>query len=146
MAEQRIDPYRVYKYKVEIGGITRAGFREASGLDSSQDAIEYREGTFELHANKLPGLNKSSNITLKWGITDKDSEIWDWRKKCIDGKVERQNGAIILCNDAGDPKIRWNFVSGWPTKYTGPSFNATGNEVAIETLEIAHEGIKREKA
>jgi phage tail-like protein len=141
----RTDPYRVYKYRVEIGGITRGGFREAAGLDSSQDPIEYREGTDELHAKKLPGLNKSSNITLKWGITD-DPEIWEWRKKCIDGKVERQNGAIILCSDAGEDKIRWNFVEGWPTKYVGPSFNATGNEVAIETLEIAHEGIKREKA
>ncbi len=138
----RTDPYRVYKYKVEIDGITRGGFREASGLDSSQDPIEYREGTDPLHAKKLPGLNKSSNITLKWGITD-DAQLWEWRKKSIDGKVERKNGSIVLYNDAGEEKIRWNFMEGWPTKWTGPSFNATGNEVAIETLEIAHEGITK---
>lgn len=138
----RTDPYRVYKYKVEIDGITRGGFREASGLDSAQDPIEYREGTDELHAKKLPGLNKSSNISLKWGITD-DAQLWEWRKKCIDGKVERKNGSIVLYNDAGEEKIRWNFVEAWPTKWTGPSFNATGNEVAIETLEIAHEGLKK---
>ena len=138
----RTDPYRVYKYKVEIDGITRGGFREASGLDSSQDPIEYREGTDELHAKKLPGLNKSSNITLKWGITD-DAQLWEWRKKSIDGKVERKNGSIVLYNDAGEEKIRWNFVEAWPTKWTGPSFNATGNEVAIETLEIAHEGLTK---
>lgn len=138
----RTDPYRVYKYKVEIDGITRGGFREASGLDSSQDPIEYREGTDELHAKKLPGLNKSSNISLKWGITD-DAQLWEWRKKSIDGKVERKNGSIVLYNDAGEEKIRWNFIEAWPTKWTGPSFNATGNEVAIETLEIAHEGLTK---
>lgn len=138
----RTDPYRVYKYKVEIDGITRGGFREASGLDSSQDPIEYREGTDSLHAKKLPGLNKSSNISLKWGITD-DAQLWEWRKKSIDGKVERKNGSIVLYNDAGEEKIRWNFSEGWPTKWTGPSFNATGNEVAIETLEIAHEGLTK---
>ncbi|NOS89435.1 MAG: phage tail protein [Methylococcaceae bacterium] len=138
----RPDPYRVYKFKVEIDGITRGGFREASGLDSSQDPIEYREGTDPLHAKKLPGLNKSSNISLKWGVSD-DNELWEWRKKCIDGKVERKNGSIVLYNDAGEEKHRWNFVEAWPTKWTGPSFNATGNEVAIDAIEIAHEGITK---
>ena len=138
----RIDPYRVYKYKVEIDGITRGAFSEASGLDSSQDPIEYREGTDPLHSKKLPGLNKTSNISLKWGITD-DQEFWLWREKSINGKTERKNGSIVLYNDAGEEKIRWNFVEAWPTKWTGPSFKASGNEVAIETLEIAHEGISR---
>ena len=138
----RIDPYRVYKYKVEIDGITRGAFSEASGLDSSQDPIEYREGTDPLHSKKLPGLNKTSNISLKWGITD-DQEFWLWREKSINGKTERKNGSIVLYNDAGEEKIRWNFVEAWPTKWTGPSFKASGNEVAIEALEIAHEGISR---
>ncbi len=138
-----VDPYRGFNFRVELDGIQRAGFREASGLDASQDPIEYREGTDEfLHARKLPGLNKYSNITLKWGITD-DAEIWEWRKSCIDGKIERKNFAIILVDDAGDDKARWNFTRAWPTKWTGPSFNATGNEVAIETLEIAHERLEK---
>ena len=139
-AGDRTDPYRGYNFKVEIDGITRGGFREASGLDSSQDPIEYREGVDSLTSKKLPGLNKYSNISLKWGVTD-DAELWEWRKKSIDGTVERKNGSIVLYNDAGEEKIRWNFIEGWPTKWTGPSFNATGNEVAIETLEIAHEGV-----
>jgi phage tail-like protein len=139
-----VDPYRGFNFKVEIQGIVRASFREASGLDSSQDAIEYREGTDKyLTARKLPGLNKYSNISLKWGITD-DASLWEWRKKSIEGKVERKDGHIILINEAGEEKIRWKFRDGWPTKWTGPSFNATGNEVAIETLEIAHEGIEKE--
>ncbi len=139
----RTDPYRAYNFLIEIDGITRAGFRECSGLDSSQDPIEYREGSDRpLTARKLPGLVKFSNITLKWGITD-DTELWDWRKKAMDGTVERKNGSIILLDDTGEEKARWNFREGWPTKWTGPSFNATGSEVAIETLEIAHEWVEK---
>lgn len=137
----RRDPFRSFNFAVEIDGIARAGFRECSGLDASQDPIEYREGTEGLTARKLPGLNKYSNITLKWGMTD-DHELWDWRKRAMTGKVERKNGSIVLLDDTGAEKMRWNFREAWPTKWTGPSFNATGNEVAIETLEIAHEGLE----
>jgi phage tail-like protein len=137
----RRDPFRSFNFAVEIDGLARAGFRECSGLDASQDPIEYREGTEGLTTRKLPGLNKYSNITLKWGMTD-DTELWDWRKKAMTGKVERKNGSIVLLDDTGAEKMRWNFREAWPTKWTGPSFNATGNEVAIETLEIAHEGLE----
>ncbi len=138
----RTDPYRSYNFLVELDGITRAGFRECSGLDASQDPIDYREGTDPLTARKLPGLNKYSNISLKWGMTD-DAELWEWRKKAIDGKIERKNGSIVLMDDTSTEVMRWNFREGWPTKWTGPSFNATGNEVAIETLEIVHEGVEK---
>jgi phage tail-like protein len=137
---ERKDPFKGFNFKVEIDGITRAGFREASGLDSTQDPIEYREGNDILTPHKLPGLNKYSNISLKWGITD-DAELFEWRKKSVEGKVERKNGSVVLCDDTGEEKLRWNFVEAWPTKWTGPSFNATGNEVAIEALELAHEGV-----
>jgi phage tail-like protein len=139
---ERADPYRGYNFRVEIDGVTRAGFREASGLDSAQDPIEYREGNQELSPRKLPGLNKYSNISLKWGISD-DADFWDWRQKSVEGNVERKNGSVVLFNDAGEEKLRWNFKEAWPTKWTGPSFNATGNEVAIENIEIAHEGIDK---
>jgi phage tail-like protein len=139
----RVDPYRGFNFKVELGGTIKGGFREASGLDSAQDPVEYREGADKvLTARKLPGLNKYSNISLKRGVTD-DAGLWDWRKKAMDGKVERIDGSIVLMDDTGEEKARWNFVAGWPTKWTGPSFNATSNEVAIETLEIAHEGISK---
>lgn len=138
----RKDPYRGYNFRIEIDGIDRGGFREASGLDSTQDPVEYREGTEGLTPRKLPGLNKYSNISLKWGTTE-DAELWDWRKKNMDGQIERKNGSIILMDDTGEEKVRWNFREGWPTKWTGPSFNATSNDVAIETLEIAHEGVEK---
>lgn len=139
---ERKDPYRSFNFLVEIDGITRAGFRECSGLDTSQDPIDYREGNYPLTARKLPGLVKYSNITLKWGISD-DKELWEWRQKAMDGKVERKNGSIILLDHASQEVARWDFREAWPNKWTGPSFNATGNEVAIETLEIVHEGVKR---
>lgn len=139
---ERNDPFRAYNFLVEIDGITRAGFRECSGLDTSQDPVDYREGGEPLRMRKLPGMVKFSNITLKRGITN-DAELWDWRQKAIEGKVERKNGSIILLDDTGDEQWRWNFKDGWPTKWTGPSFNATGNEVAIEQLEIVHEGISK---
>jgi phage tail-like protein len=138
----RIDPYRGYNFKLEIDGINRNGFRECSGLDATSDPIDYREGDEKVYTNrKLPGQTKYSNISLKMGKTD-DKDLWEWRQKVIDGKTERKNGSIILMNESGEEKVRWNFVKGWPTKWVGPSFNATANEVAIETIEIVHEGIK----
>jgi phage tail-like protein len=138
----RTDPYRGFNFMVEIDGITQAGFQEVSGLDASTDSVDYREGTDPLHARKLPGLNKYTAITLKRGITDTD-ELWKWRQTVMDGKAERKNGSIILLDDTGAEKIRWNFANGWPTKWTGPSFNSTSTAVAIETLEITHEELKR---
>jgi phage tail-like protein len=138
----RKDPYRGYNFLVEIDGITRACFRECAGLDSTQDPIEYREGNEGLTARKLPGLNKYSNISLKWGITD-DAELWDWRQQVMNGNIDgaRKNGSIILMDDTGEEKVRWNFREGWPTKWTGPSFNATGSDIGIESLDIVHEGL-----
>ncbi len=138
----RVDPYMNFNFLVEIDGITQAWFRECSGLDSSTDPVEYREGGENSTTRKLPGKTKYSDISLKRGITDSD-ELWKWRKSVVDGKIQRKNGSIVLLDDAGEEKIRWNFVSAWPSKWEGPSFNATANEVAVEGLTIAHEGVDR---
>ena len=122
--EKRKDPFRGYKFKLELGGVTRAGFREASGLDAAQHRV------------------KPGEISLTRGVTA-DAELWAWWQTNKAGRVERKNGSIVHFDDTGKEKGRWNFVSGRPTKWTGPTFNATGNEVAIETLEIAHEGVTR---
>lgn len=143
-AGTRKDPYYSFNFLVEIESITRAGFRECSGLDVTLDPIEYREGNDALTPRKLPGLVKYSNITLKRGMTD-DAELWQWFKKAQQGAVERRSGSIVLCDDKGTEKARWNFREAWPTKWSGPSFNATGNEVAIETLELVHEGLEKAK-
>jgi len=138
----RTDPYGGYNFIVEIDGITQAGFQEVSGLDASTDATDYREGTDPNHARKLPGLNKFSAITLKRGITDSD-ELWKWRTTVIDGKTIRKNGSIILLDNTGKERLRWNFFNAWPSKWTGPSLNASSTAVAVESLEITHEEVKK---
>lgn len=139
---QRVDPYKGFNFRVEIDGIQQAGFQEVSGLDASTDAQDYREGTDPNHVRKLTGLNKYSAITLKRGITDSD-ELWKWRLTAIDGKVERKNGSIVLLDDTGQEKLRWNFMNAWPSKWTGPSFNSTSSAVAVESLELTHEEVQR---
>ena len=139
----RVDPYRNYSFLVEIDGITQAGFAECTGFGSNNDPIEYREGNEPLTNRKLPGLTKYSNISLKWGLTD-SQELFDWYIDITKGKIERKNGSVVVMDTDGiTEKVRWNFYDGWPTKWDGPDFNAKGTDVAIETLEIAHERIER---
>jgi len=140
------DPLRGFRFRVQIDGITKAGFREVSGLDAGTDPVDYRDGDDPTHVRKLAGLQKFSNLTLKRGITS-DQDIWKWRTAIMDGKIKdnRKNGQIILLDDEGKEAAEWTFTDGWPTKWTGPAFNATANEVAIDTLEITHEGLKRVK-
>jgi phage tail-like protein len=138
----RVDPYRSFNFLVEIDGITQAGFQECSGLDSQTASIDFRLGDDPMHMRKLTGLNSFSAISLKRGITDSD-ELWRWRQTVVDGKTERRNGSIVLVDEKGAEKLRWNFTNAWPSKWTGPSFNSTGNSVAVETLEIMHEEVTR---
>ncbi len=147
----RKDPFRSFNFRLEIDGIQRGGFRECTGLDSAQDPVEYREGNEKpLTVRKLPGLVKYANIVLKWGIIVDDTELFTWRTGLTEGKIIkdklRKNASIILLDDTGQDEIRrWNILFCWPTKWTGPGFNATGNEVAIDTLELAHEGVSLAK-
>jgi phage tail-like protein len=139
----RVDPYRGFNFLVEIDGITQGGFQEVSGLDSTTASVDYREGTDPNHVRKLSGgLNTFTAVSLKRGITDSD-ELWKWRQTVVDGKMQRRNGSIVLLDETGAEKIRWNFINAWPSKWTGPSFNSTSTAVAIETLELTHEEIKR---
>src|SRR5919108_2656918 len=136
MADRK-DPYRNSRFKLEIQGIVQAGFSECTGFDATTDAVDYREGTDPPALRKLSGLTKYGNLTLKWGLTD-SSELWDWRKLVIDGKMEaaRGNGSVVVFDEEGTERVRWNFFDGWPSKYDPGDLNAKGNDVAIETLEI----------
>ena len=140
----RIDPYRNFRYLVEIDGITQAGFSDVTIPHSEQAPIEYREGNEPPTARKQPGLIKYGNVSLKWGITD-SMELYNWRKLVENGKAKeyRRNMAIILIDEEGNPKSRWEFSEAWPTKYDAPDFKGSGNEISIESIDIAHEGMKR---
>jgi phage tail-like protein len=140
----RQDPYRNFRFLIEIESITQAGFNDCSGFGSTTDPIEYREGGELSHTRKLPGQTKFNNVVLKWGITD-NHELCDWYTQIVKGQVVRKNGSIILQDTEGAEKIRWNFFDAWPTKYSAPELTAKGNDVAIETLELAVERLERAK-
>ena len=136
------DPYGSFRFIVEIDGIVRAAFKEVSGLESDVEVKDYREGGENTTVRKLPGLTKYGNIQLKWGMTD-DPELYDWHQDVIRGDFERKNGSIVLFNQKGDEVARWNFVRAWPTKWNGPALNAESSDIAIDTLELVHEGLAR---
>jgi phage tail-like protein len=138
----RLDPYAGYNFAVELDGITRAGFRECSGLENSQNAGEYREGTDKnLSVRKIPGLVTHSDITLSRGITA-DSKLWEWRQKVVKGNVERHDISITLLDSNGNAKITWNLFDCWPRQWTGPSLNATADDLAVEQLVLACERVE----
>jgi len=138
----RLDPYAGYNFAVELDGITRAGFRECSGLENSQNAGEYREGTDKnLSVRKLPGLVTHSDITLSRGITA-DSKLWEWRQKVAKGNIERHDISIMLLDNNGNAKITWNLFDCWPRQWTGPSLNATADDLAVEQLVLACERVE----
>jgi len=137
---QTIDPFLNFNFRVEIEGLQVAAFHECSGLESNIDVIEHREGGGPIR--KLAGLNKFPNIVLKRGITG-NRELYDLHLAALDGLVQRKSGSIVLRDRADQEVARWDFVQAWPARWVGPSLTAEGNDVAIETLELAHEGIRR---
>ena len=135
-------PYGKFRYKVEIDGLEAGGFSEASGFDPSIDVIEYREGDMVQTPMKLPGLKKYGNITLKQGVAD-SMVMYEWMIAGVEGEVERKTITITILDETETATASWQVINAWPAKYTAPDFNATASEVAIETLEIAHEGMTR---
>ena len=144
MPGERNDPYRNFMFRVELGDIAIASFSEATVPDSTTESTDYREGTDPTHQRKLSALTKYGSVTLKKGLTD-SMDIYNWKKQVEETGAlgARKDISLILIDEEGNDKARWNIVEAWPTKYDAPSLNATGNEIAIETLEIAHEGMKR---
>jgi phage tail-like protein len=146
MATERPNPYPNFNFIVEADGLGELGaFCEVSGLDSENTPIEYREGADATNApRKLPGIEKYSNVQLKRGITG-SMALWNWRKQVRDGSATVSPGLTVrvkLLNenhDEGAPAMTWVLHGAWPTKITGPSLNAKGNEVAIEQVDLVVE-------
>lgn len=135
-------------FGIDFQGKVAGAFRECSGLGSESQVVEYK-GSSDSDKNffrKIPGRMKWNDITLKRGMTD-SLDMWEWRKMVEDGKVEdaRRDGSIVMYDGQGSEIGRWNFLRAWPTKISGPSTNAGGNEPAIEELAITHEGYIRVK-
>lgn len=135
-------PHGRFRYKVEIDGLEAGGFSEVTGFDASIDVMEYREGDMVQTPLKIPGLKKYGNLTLKKGIMD-SKVLYDWITTGINGAVDRKTITVTLLDEEEAPAASWQVINAWPSKYTAPDFNATSSEIAIETLEIAHEGMTR---
>jgi phage tail-like protein len=138
----RRDPYKNFRFRVEIAGVQLSGFSEVSGLTVEIDAIEYREGSDPTHVRKLPGLTRYSDVTLKCGVTN-SLELYEWHRRTVDGDIDRRAVAIVLQDDSGQDVARWQVVEAFPRRYEGPHLDAKGTDVAIETLVLAVEGIER---
>ncbi|NTU41453.1 MAG: phage tail protein [Nitrospirales bacterium] len=134
------DPYRSFRFRMEIDGITVAHFSEISGLQAETDTEPYEEGGVNDFVHQLPGRTKYPHLTLKRGITDAD-ELWQWHQAVVSGRFTRRNGSIILLNAAGEDTWRWNFSRAFPVKWTGPDLKSDSGVVAFETVELAHNGI-----
>ncbi len=136
------NPYGAFNFVVSIGGDTIAAFQEVSGLDSENTPIEYREGADPMNTvRKLPGMEKYPNCTLKRGITG-SLYLWTWRKEVRDGSASfppTRDVVSELLNDQHDSVFKWKLTNAWCSKLTGPSLNAKGNEIAIETMELAYD-------
>jgi phage tail-like protein len=143
---KRIDPYRNFRFRIAIDGIQVAAFSDATIPDTSTEAVEYREGTDATHARKLSGLTKFGNVTLKRGLTD-SLDLYNWRKAVMQKGAlnNRKSLSIILIDEEGNEKAQWDIVEAWPVKYDVNALSAKGNEVSIESIELAHEGVTRVK-
>jgi phage tail-like protein len=136
---QRVDPLENFRFRVEIEGIQQAGFTECSGLGSHIEVVEYREGAdLASSTRKFPGRVSYPDIVLKWGLTN-SRDLYDWHLAVINGQLQRKSGSVILLDVDGTEKVRWNFSNAWPSRWDGPTLNAMGNGVAIESLTITCE-------
>jgi phage tail-like protein len=135
------DPTGSFRFWVEIDGLLVAGFTEVSGLQSEVEVEEYREGGVNDYIHVLPRIVKYTSIILRRGVTNSDN-LWSWYEKVTEGTIQRKNGSIILLEQNGVELWRWNFYNAYPVKWVGPELNSVSSEIAVETLEITHQGLK----
>lgn len=117
-------------------------FQEVSGLEVEAQPVEYRHGDSpEFSSVRMPGIKKSGHVTMKKGVFKSDNKFWDWFSQIKMNTIKRLPVTISLLDETGAPTMVWTLANAWPTKISGTDLKSDGNEVAIETIEIAHEGI-----
>lgn len=136
------DPYRVFRFVVEINGTRVGGFSEITGLEVRTEVDEHREGGLNDYVHKIPKETRYPNLTLKRGITDK-TDLWDWHQQCVLGDVERKSVSVVVLDVTGQEKWRLIFRDAYPVKWNGTDLNASGNTVFVESIELAHHGMTK---
>ena len=139
-------PMPKFHFMVEWGPGTKIGFTEVTGLTMESEVIEYRDGSSpEFHKVKMPGMAKFGNLTMKRGTFAGDIGFHEWMDTISMNTVERRDVTVKLLNESHEPVLTWQILNAWPVKVQSSDLKSDGNEVAIETMEIAHEGIKISK-
>lgn len=138
---QRIDVLGAYRFEVEVDGLVIAGFTEVSGLQGETEYEEYHEGGVNSFTYRFPKKTSFPPLVLKRGMTD-NIDLWYWYDNVVNGYVRRKNGSVILIDQSGHSVCRWNFFDAYPVKWIGPDLNASQSAVAVETLELVHNGLK----
>lgn len=138
-----VDPYRGFRFVVEIDGTQVGGFSDVSGLETRTETDDYREGGTNHYVHKIAKETKYPNLTLKRGLTDATG-LWDWCQDVVAGQIRRRTVSVILLDAQRQEKWRWVFSDAFPVKWSGSDLTATGNNVAIETLELAHHGMRKQ--
>lgn len=138
----RFDPFMSYNFLIEIDMLITGGFTEVQGLDSQIELEEYQEGGTYGYTHKFPKRVNSSNLILTKGLTVFPT-LWNWYEDAMKGKIKRKNGTVMLLDHQRLPIMWWNFTNAFPVKWSGPQFNSSSDEVAVESIELVHQGISR---
>ena len=146
MSEENHDnlwPLPKFYFQVNLGsGMSAVAFQEVSGLDTEIQPIEYRDQDSQVFsAIKMPGIAKTGNVTLKKGVFVSDNSFWQWYDAIKMNLIKRETVVIKLLDEGGNPTMTWTLNNAWPTKITATDLKSDGNEVAVETIELAHEGL-----
>jgi phage tail-like protein len=147
MPRREQDPFGSFRFKLELGDVEVAGFAECTGLNIETKVFEYKEGGNNATTLKFPEPSSFGNVTLKRGVTN-SNELIEWQLDVVSGtfgknsRASNPSIAIVLLNEKGEDVRRWNLIRAFPVKWIGPDLKASASEVAIESLELAHEGIQ----
>jgi phage tail-like protein len=135
-------PLSSFSFQVSWGSQAKIPFQEVSGLETETQVIEYRHSNSpEFSTIKMPGIKKFGNVTMKKGIFAKDNAFWKWYSEIKMNTIKRVPVVVQLLDEGGNPTMTWTLANAWPTKISAPTLKSDGNEVAIQSIEIAHEGI-----
>ncbi|MCE4564713.1 phage tail protein [Maribellus sp. CM-23] len=141
-AQDKNWPLPKFYFMVDWGSTTNIPFQEVSGLDVEAQPLTYRHGNSPVFSEiNMPGMVKNSNITMKKGVFAKDNSFFDWYNKIKMNTIERMNVVIKLLDESGNPTMTWTLTNAWPTKISSTDLKSEANEVAIESIEIMHEGL-----
>lgn len=140
--QNNIWPLPKFRFTVDWGSQTNIAFQEVTGLEAETQIIEYRAGNSPIFSTiKMPGIAKYGNVTMKRGIFVNDNTFWNWYKQITMNTIARINVVIKLLDETGKVTMMWTLNNAWPTKISGTDLKSDGNEVAVQSIEIAHEGL-----